>query len=208
MTDSTSDAQLRPHEVQVERRVRAFCNFHRFEGIMWWKESVVEARVKQALKSSDWSFLKKPRGVKLDIYAAKGDFALLMECKGDVVEPSYDPAAYRNKYAQIILGQLLCRTGERQCGYGSSTLLAIAFPDPCKDDSHYFAEYLEDRLATQLRVSLKLCTFWVGRDLRLTVDIPDSVQPQLFGETNQIVPTGPAKQGITRYQMLLPEPVG
>ena len=121
---------------------------------MWWEESVVQATVKQSLTFAGWGFLDKPAGVRLDVYAAKADFNLLMEIKGDVVKPNpkHNPNAHRNKYIQIILGQLLCRTGERQCGYSSNTLLAIGLPDPCKPDpnkgdSHFFSDYLRERLA-------------------------------------------------------------
>jgi hypothetical protein len=141
--------------------------------------------------------------VRLDLYAGKQGYKLLMEMKGDVVDPKYDPAAYRNKHAQIVLGQLICRTGVRQCGYDGHTLLAVGFPDPCKDGSHYFSDYLEQRLAPELRTALKLCVFWVGQDLSVSVEVPDSVQAGLFSGSGQALePIAPSRLGVARYRLL------
>jgi hypothetical protein len=151
---------------------------------MWWEEAEVEAALNEFLRKAGWAPEVKPRRVRADIFAfrevGRTRHTLIMEVKGDVVNPSYDPAAYRNKYMQIVLGQLLCRTGQDQCGYDGRTILGIGIPDPCKDHSHFFVEYFARRLATSIRETLKLCVFKVDQEHHVTVEIPPTVSRGLF----------------------------
>ena len=151
---------------------------------MWWEETEVEATLNEFLAELGWIPGLKPRRVRADIFVVREidntRHSLIMEVKGDVVNPTYDPAAYRNKYMQIILGQLLCRTGDDQCGYDDRTILGIGIPDPCKDDSHFFVEYFANRLAFSIRETLRLCIFKVNQEHEVTAEIPPSVSRRLF----------------------------
>jgi hypothetical protein len=151
---------------------------------MWWEEGEVEATLNDFLVNAGWAAKEKPRRVRADIFASREfrglEHTLIMEVKGDVVNPAYDPSAYRNKYMQIILGQLLCRTGPDQCGYDGTTILGIGVPDPCKDGSHFFVDYFARRLATPIREMLRLCVFKVDEAHEVTMEVPSTVAAGLF----------------------------
>jgi hypothetical protein len=151
---------------------------------MWWEEQDVESTIEDFLISTDWQTKEKPGRVRVDLFMEKeleGDiYSLIMEVKGDVRNPQYDAAAYRNKYMQIIMGQLLCRTGQEQLGYDDRTILGVTFPDPCKDGRHYFLDYVNGRVARELRDVLRLCVFTINEDYEIHRYIPRTVPEDLF----------------------------
>ena len=103
---------------------------------MWWEEQEVEHTLEQYLLANDWAVKEKPRRVRVDLLVEKmfedESHTLILEVKGDVRNPQYDPAAYRNKYMQIVVGQLVCRTGAYQCGYDNRTILGLRSRIPAR----------------------------------------------------------------------------
>lgn len=150
----------------------------------WWQESNVERSLLGYLVKAGWTLQKPPRYVRVDVFASKiydrQSYTLLAEVKGDVVNPNYNPAPQRNKYVQIAMGQLIFRTGPEQCGWDNNTILGLAFPDPCKDQTHFFTNYYRDRLDERISDSLKLCLFTVNVSNQVTIRHPKSVPAGLF----------------------------
>lgn len=150
---------------------------------MWWEEDVVQNNIKRFLINKGWTVFDTTRrqaDIIAEKYLSNRLFRLIMETKGDVRKPKNPPNGQRNKYIQIALGQVIGRTSPQQCGYNTRTILGIGIPDPCKDGTHFFINYLNDHIAPYIKRVLKLCIFTVKKNGRVVIDIAPNLPDKLF----------------------------
>ncbi len=146
-------------------------------------ERTVREATRDFLKDRGWFLYGGKKGV--DVRATRAldgvQHVLLLEAKGDVGETAANPVGQRLKYVQHALGQLVARTGPQEYGYGPTTLLAAAFPTPCRGGTEFYVETLRAKVSTELRSAMRLCLLFVHPDRTVTLDLPASVDTRLFG---------------------------